>query len=203
MDKIFSSAFDFFAYALPGTFILISLALFYPTFLSPLDLLQLKPDTTQLAVCATVGYLLGFALNNVGRFIYKKYGKIIWPQYFKFEDLDTHLNISEKYALIRELSPTNFKYIEIWNVFCSMSHNMALSCALLFIISLIKLVFFKISTLYLDWVLVAFVSLLLFFLFLHRAVVFYSWAATDINATIKCLKLREKVGLIENQDANK
>jgi hypothetical protein len=195
MDKILSSAFDFFAYALPGACMVAALMLLDTAILSPKDLLKFGSQSYELAFWVAGAYLFGFAFNNVGRFLYKRLGKAIWPSYFSFKDLEKELSISEKYALIREYSPTNFKYVEIWNVFCATSHNMALACLFFLGVSVVKISFFT-ATDYGLWFFMSCAAFGLFFLFLHRAVVFYSWAALDIIATIKTLKLQEKAGLI-------
>ncbi len=99
--------------------------------------------------------------------------------------------ISDKYIMIRELSPTNFKYVETWNMFCAMAHNFAVSSLVLFGICIMKLIICKISLLS-FWGFIMIVALSSFFIFLHRAVIFSVWAAHDLNATISRLNLVEK-----------
>ncbi len=193
MDKIFNSAFDFFAYAIPGTFLVCSFFIWDSSVCEPFDLLGVarKIDSGMAVALVVVGYAVGFAHNNIGRFVYRRIGRQLWAERFQFQDLDTPLTISEKYALIRELAPANFKYIETWNVFCSTAHNLALAFLFLAGQSLLKVLMLRGENIT-SWLIMAVFSLVLFFLLIHRAVVFSRWAADDIIATIKILRLRDK-----------
>ena len=119
----------------------------------------------------------------------------------KFDDVKG-LSISDKYVLLRELSPNNFKYIEAWNMWCAMSHNLAIAAALVFINSMVKAVFFQTGN-GAFWLLFGLSFLILFFLFLQRAVKFYVWGASDINSSIAKLHLEARANQLLETDKTK
>lgn len=187
MDKLFNSTFDFFSYAIPGSFVLFSFFVLdsnyasLPDYLAFFGSLSVGPGVLLLIL----GYLIGFALNPLGRYLYKSLG---------FKLFDSSIDdfrgpsISEKYALLRELSPSNFKYVETWNMLCTMAHNMALACGFMIVLGILRT-----TIAYSSFVLSLTVgAAMLFFFLLHRAVTFYVWAANDINATIRTLHLKDR-----------
>lgn len=185
MEKLFHSTFDFFCHALPGTIIVLS-----PLFLgyelnSSKDFLtmanQIQIGSAILIIA--LGYIIGFAIYPIGRFLYKSLGFLIWKRKIH-EDIDQF--ISDKYVTIREFSPSNFKYVETWNMFCAMAHNLAVASLLIFLMVVLKIILFRPNGLGI-WIGVTAALIILFFIFLHRAVVFSIWAANDINATIKLI----------------
>lgn len=190
MDKIFHSTFDFFSHAIPGVIIV---AAFYILEVDRHNLEDILVKANELKIGGTIaflilGYVIGFSLYPIGRILYKKIGFSLWK---KSISENINISLSKKYVLAREYSPNNFRYIELWNMFCAMSHNLATACFIIFIMvltkSLLLLPNFPINSLIHLTVLT-----FLFFLFLHRAVVFSIWAADDLNATIKELELLEK-----------
>lgn len=190
MDKIFHSTFDFFSYAIPGFYILISF------FILDIQLENINSflDYTSKINLATgsfllvVAYIIGFAIYPIGRFLYKKIGFSIWRRPIQ-NNLD--LFISDKYVLVREFSNANFKYIETWNMFCALSHNLVVACLIALVLSFIRIIFLSSANTG-FWLFFMFIQLLLMFIFLHRAVVFSLWAAHDLNSTIKALGLHQK-----------
>lgn len=189
MQKLSFSAFDFFSYAFPGVCILFSFFILDPSLNGSGDILA-KADAFGLgaAVLITVvGYLTGFAVSPIGRWLYKTVGFRLWKH--SFTNLEGY-SVSEKYALIRQYSQENFKYVETWNVLCAMSHNLAIACIFAIVNIILRLSIYGGSLLF--WLPLIAMSLLLLLLFLHRAVVFYRWSAIDINAAIKVLKLGEE-----------
>lgn len=188
MDKIVHSTFDFFSHAIPGACIVVALRLldinitnshmFFETF-----------DNAQIGsaiVLLVVGYVIGFAIYPLGRYVYKSLGFRIWNK--KVHRNISDLHISDKYTLIRELSPNNFKYVESWNMFCAMSHNLAIASLIICTIVLVKVIFLSPDNLA-FWIVLIVGLLFIFFLFLHRAVVFSVWATDDLNASIRMLNL--------------
>jgi hypothetical protein len=190
MDKFFHSTFDFFSHALPGLFLLVSLVLFDPEIVQPYDIIQKTSmfKINDLILVTFLGYVVGFAIHPVGQLLYKKVGSHIWH-----EPIVNHIDmfISDKYVLIRQFSPVNFKYVETWNMFCSMSHNLAVSCLISATASTYK-IFFHHPANRMFWIMYAFVSIIMFLIFLKRAVRFSTWATHDLNAAISRLKLNEK-----------
>jgi hypothetical protein len=190
MDKMFLSTFDFFSYALPGCNILLALVLIDSRFKTAKDYLELASNVklSTAIFIIVMGFVMGFAVSPFGRFLYKKIGFKLFP--LKFKDFPG-LSVSDKYTLIREYTPANFKYIETWNMWCTMSHNLAIAALLVFIISLARMVFYG-EPFTAFWLGICLVSLLMFFFLLQRAVRFSIWAADDINSAINILKLNEK-----------
>ncbi len=190
MDKFFHSTFDFFLYFFPGACIVSAFLLLDRNFDTLRGFLNITEGDKLVSaiILLLLGYIIGFAIYPIGRKIYKSWGFKLWPK--KIHN-DVDLSISDKYILIRELSPNNFKYVETWNIFCSMAHNLAVACMVVFVIVIIKVIFIYPGNL-LFWIFFCAGMILLFFLFLHRAVVFSIWAADDLNAAIRKLNLLER-----------
>ena len=190
MEKIFHFAFDFFNYAIPGVCIMLCFYMLDPRINTVGDFLLIANDvkTGAAVLIVIIGYLVGFAVNPIGRLLYKKVGFRIWKP--SFQDLP-NLSISDKYTLIRELAPNNFKYIETWNMMTGMAHNLALCCLVALFILITRAIFIPIVDVSL-WTMLFLSFIALFFLFLQRAIVFYEWAASDINSTIIRLDLEKK-----------
>lgn len=189
MQKLSFSAFDFFSYAFPGVCILFSFFILDPSLDNAGSILA-KADGFGLGAAillTVVGYLTGFAVSPIGRWLYKTIGFRLWDH--SFENVEG-FRVSEKYALLRQYSQENFKYVETWNVLCAMSHNLAIACIIAIVNMILRLLFLGQDIGF--WILLIILSSMLFFLFLHRAVVFSRWAAVDINAAIRVLKLGEK-----------
>jgi hypothetical protein len=187
MNKIFYSAFDFFTHAIPGFCIIVSLFILDSNLNTSHDFLA-KANQFHIGgavLLLVVGYIIGFGVHPIGRFFYKKIGFKIWNE--KILN-DVPLFISDKYILIREFSPKNFKYVETWNMFCAMAHNLAVACLLTLIFIIIKVIFIGVPNLY-FWLSLGTVTLIFLFLFLHRSVRFSIWAAHEINATVDKLNL--------------
>jgi len=190
MNKIVYSTFDFFSYAIPGCCILFAFFVLDSRYNTAADFLDLGNSFTLggFILILVIGYTLGFAINPIGRWLYKTLGFRLFKM--SFRDVKG-LSISDKYVLVRELTPANFKYIETWNVFCAMAHNLAIAALVVLINALIRVLVFTPQNLN-FWIGIAAASLLLFFLFLQRAVVFSIWAASDINSSIRKLYLRKQ-----------
>lgn len=189
MDKIFHSTFDFFTHALPG-FCIFSTIITFDSEYYLLDGFINTANSIKIGggiLILIISYIIGFVIYPFGRFLYKRLGPKVCKDQIH-NDID--LFISDKFVLVRELSPNNFKYIETWNMFCAMAHNLAVSSLVLFIVSIVKIIIFK-SVINIWGILIPF-SFLLFVIFLHRAYKFHIWAADDLNASITCFNLDKK-----------
>lgn len=206
MEKLINSAFDFFAYALPGGFILLASFLLDERFDTLQDFLNfaqnLKLGGFAVLICA--GYLIGFAITPLGRILYRKYqqGRFFrdmntWlegslkKEVYEFDDdaqPEKRMPISEKFVLVRELSPLNFRYIESWHVYSLMSHNMAVANMLVMIFIGIRLVVHPPAA-FLPWILFLVGGLIFTFLFLYSAAKFFIWSTNEQNAAIEALHL--------------
>lgn len=180
---------------------------------------------------AVLGYVIGFAIYPLGRGLYrhfkekyeckdtdpkdekvldkksrKDYKKPTQRCYdvaYKKNDAQTEdLFISDKYILVREMSPNNFKYIEIWNMFCAMAHNLAIACLTVSLCCLLKVIVFGIETGTLwSWILISIFSFLGAIILVHRAIIFSIWAANDLNAAIVNLKLKERASKLDQRQS--
>jgi uncharacterized membrane protein YdbT with pleckstrin-like domain len=83
----------------------------------------------------------------------------------------------------------NFKYVESWNIYCAMSHNLMVASLFFAAVSIIKIASGADTLL---WTGALLAGIIIFFILTHRAVTYFHWAAYDINATISSLKLKEK-----------
>ncbi|MBK8920476.1 MAG: hypothetical protein IPM81_03065 [Saprospirales bacterium] len=190
MDKIFHSTFDFFSHAIPGFCVLSSFFILDPTLQDAQQFLKLASQMNigSGVFVLVLSYLTGFAINPIGRKIYKRLGFLLFENKFH---KDYKLFISDKFILIREFSPNNFKYVETWNMFCAMAHNLAVASLFVLCITLIKINWQHPGNIE-FWRTVAGLSLVFFILFLHRAVKFYKWAGDDLNAALWTLQLEER-----------
>jgi hypothetical protein len=200
MEKVFHSAFDFFSYAIPGCCIIFAFFILDTRYCSAEDYLTMvgKLQTGSGILILVIGYIVGFAVNPIGRYLYKSLGFKLFKH--TFEDLKG-LSISDKYVLVRDLSPNNFKYIESWNMWCAMSHNLSIAAALIALFSILKICVNQTNNTS-FWAALALSFVILFFLFLQRAVVFSVWAASDINSSVTKLHLQARADkLLETKNA--
>ncbi|MDB4539243.1 hypothetical protein N9231_02415 [Saprospiraceae bacterium] len=187
MDKFFNSTFDALTNVVPGSIILVYLLIF-DTSINSLDLLILKLNNIEIgsaAVVIFVSYVIGFAISPIGKYVYQKIGYKIWPA--NTSSLD-EFTISEKFILIRQYSPSNFKYVESWNMFCTLAHNLAITSLILILNCIIRIILFGFTDNFL-FVFVAVFAVLSFFIFINRAVSFRNWALNDLNTAVKTLDL--------------
>lgn len=212
MEKLVNSAFDFFAYALPGFCILSSFFILDETLNTSRDFLEFAGRLKAGSGIALLGlgYGVGFAVTPLGRMLYKWFQKTIL-----FKKLDQWLGgkleiygenetgdfISDKFVLVREFSPNNFKYIESWHVYSLMSHNMAVA-------GLIALALIAIKIAWLQppnrefWAAAAILTLLAVILFIYNAIKFNIWSANDHNAAVKKLLLKERAQRLAGAEKN-
>ncbi len=191
MDKFFNSTFDALTNVVPGALLLLALPMLDPSFTSFKDLLSSanQVELGGITVIVLIAYVLGFAMGPIGKWLYQKVGFTLWPINIKE---NSALSISDKFILVREFSPANFKYIESWNMFCTLAHNLAFSALALVVICLLRILFYTNldTSLFIG---IGALSLLLFFIFINRAVIFRTWALTDLDAAIDRLELVDRV----------
>lgn len=217
MEKLINSAFDFFAYALPGAFMILTLLILdkqYDTFQDYLNFAQgLKAGGA--AVLLAAGYLTSFATTPFGRLLYKKYqrwllfrkmdkwlGGSLNKDTYEFDDdrnPELKIPISKKFILVRELTPVNFRYLESWHVYSMMSHNMAVANILVFIFTCIRLALYRPEN-YWPWVVISIGAVAFAFLFLYNAVKFNVWSMNEQNAAIQAFNLQERAKKLDSQN---
>lgn len=189
MDKFFNSTFDALTNVLPGAVIIISLFLATPNLSDLVDTITTKSEIGLLtgAVFIFASYIVGFTISPIGKFLYTKIGS---KMFNLVKSKNSDITITEKHILVREFSATNFKYIETWNMFCTLSHNLAVGLALTCLISIYRIaVVGDTSSIF---IILSISSLIMFFLCINRAVTFKNWAISDMDAAIEKLHLVEK-----------
>lgn len=212
MDRILNSAFDFFAYALPGFCILASFFLLDKSLEYGADFLVYagRLHVGSGVVLLAVSYIIGFAITPLGRLFYKKTQKswiIRFLDRIFMGNLSVHLEneiyetdrdgkskemfISNKFVLVRELAPNNFRYIESWHVYSMMSQNMVIAGFVA-----LPLIFHKIICHDPSnpgfWKITAGVVIILIILSMYNAVKFSTWSINDHNAALTKLHLVER-----------
>ena len=190
MNKFLSSSFDFFTYALPGSFIVIAFFILDPRLVSMGDYLAVASGfkVSAAVLLFVIGFSVGFAITPLGRELYRRVG---FRMFGRKLPAPNGLSVSEKYVLIREYTPNNFRYVETWNFMCGMAHNFCIAALVVAVFSAFKVAFLQPAEPG-FWKLICGLSLLLAPLFLFQSVKFALWAADDINSSIELLKLREK-----------
>jgi hypothetical protein len=191
MKELIQFAFDFFGYVIPGLFVVFSISIIALPISSMQEVIDLTKDFDGglATVLVIVSYVIGFCIYPIGRFLYKSIGLKLFGNHLDDDSNKSDLSVPTKYALLREHSPMNFKYVESWNIYCAMSHNLMVACLIFSMVTVIKLIQ---GNDVIFWLSALVVSILLFFILTHRAVTYYHWAAYDINATIKSLDLNKK-----------
>jgi hypothetical protein len=190
MKELIQFSFDFFAYVIPGLFVIFSISLIA----IPIDTFQevkyltVDFDGGLATVLVIVAYTIGFCIYPIGRYLYKTIGFKLWKNRIKDDSNGTAMSVPTKYALLRHHSPTNFKYVESWNIYCAMSHNLMVACLIYCVVALVKTAQGNNIE---FWAGTFVLGLVLFFILTHRAITYFHWAAYDINATISSLNLKE------------
>lgn len=191
MKELVQHAFDFFGYVIPGLFIIFSVSILAVP-INDIDTaisLTKQFDIGLGTVMVIVAYVIGFCIYPVGRFLYKTIGFKLFGNHILEDSNQNNLSVPNKYALLREHSPMNFKYVESWNIYCAMSHNLMVASLFFAAVSIIKIASGADTLL---WTGALLAGIIIFFILTHRAVTYFHWAAYDINATISSLKLKEK-----------
>jgi len=186
MDKFFNSTFDALTNVIPGAFIFCVLLFSNAKNIDDIALLTQEFSLIAGGIGLLISYVAGFIITPVGKYIFLKIGLKIFPVHYA--DLSTEdLAISEKFALVREYSPSNFRYIETWNMFSTLSYSLSVGFALLAVIAIYRAFFLEADAIQMAITVV--ISLSFFLVLLKRASVFKKWAADDMNACIKILNL--------------
>jgi len=195
MNNFIKFTFDIFGHVIPGIIILLAISLLTISFDINTDygmvseIMNNLEGTGKGAFVIILAYIIGFAVTPFGKYLYRKIGLKLWPNIKLDNDIKMH--ISDKFILIREYSPANFEYVERWNMYSTLSHNLAVGCLFFFVVGIIKI--FKDSNDYIiNWILILAVSIIFFFIFIRSALLYNKWAGSDLNSAISALKLREK-----------
>ena len=208
MNDLVKLTYDVFGHVIPGMIIFFSLSLLY----APQDLIpwldaKAAIEADKGSVIIIISYIIGFAINPFGKYVYINLGKKLWPKKEKYkvvkrekhnllmkEKYKVEMGVSDNFILIREKSPKNFEYIERWFTYCAMAHNLAIGSLVLALVSVFKIIkiILKWSDFYCYlniWLPILLFSIFLFFVLLNRAVIFSIWGADDLYATVsRCLQ---------------
>jgi hypothetical protein len=192
MDNIKFSIFDFFAYLIPGSIVLLAFTVIFSSSLTKVSDLgnQFQGiDISTGLVAVIVSYVIGFAVDSVGSWLYTHTAcKILGSPKPKVED---SLDFSEQRVLLRQFSPDNFQAIHNWKVLKTMSHN--LSCAFfILMLSILVKIFQAAADQRFEWLLLAVIALFMSIVFMHRAHVFDTWHYKNLQITVKALHLEKR-----------
>jgi len=211
MNDLVKLTYDVFGHVIPGMIIFFSLSLLY----APQDLISWLDANAAIeadkgSVIIIISYIIGFAINPFGKYVYQNLGKKLWPKKEKEKkkkkekhNLDmkvkynVEMGVSDNFILIREKSPKNFEYIERWFTYCAMAHNLAIGSLVLALVSVFQIITIIIEWkdfyCYLNiWLPILLFSIFLFFVLLNRAVIFSIWGTDDLYATVsRCLQEEE------------
>ena len=187
MDNLKFSIFDIFAYVMPGLVALLAAILLLDTSIVGLTdvgrAFQSVDLGTGIAVAA-VAYIVGSGVDSIGDWLYKSIGFKLWgPPY-----VETPVGILQERALVREYSPENYAYLQIWKVMSSMSHNLSASTLILAIVAIVR----TFSLQRLEWAGFAVVALAFSLIFLRRAHVFNYMHYRDMTLTVETLHLVQR-----------
>lgn len=154
MDKFWNLMYDFFAFSLPGTIILVALSVCLDEVEHQSLILQYQDSDNPFylfIIVIVVGYLVGYIVSPIVEKIMLKWVLPLHKTYCKWlkpkENADCEKlmmdleddNWSYKFVQIRDLFPRNSQYIEFWDMHKKMSHNLALAFLIIFFTQLIKL----------------------------------------------------------------
>ena len=215
MEKIINSAFDFFAYALPGAFLILSFLILDAQNDTCQDFLNFaqKLQSGGSILLLALGYVLGFAVTPLGRKLYRAFSRSTFfnrldkilegdlkKKTYAFDE--THngapkMSVSERFILVREFSPNNFRHIESWHVYSLMSHNMAFVNMLVVVFILFRFVFYKMESPW-FWGSSMAGTAFLAIIFLYSAVKFNIWSTNELNATVESLRLNDRARSTES-----
>lgn len=194
IEKIKLGLFDVFTYALPGVLIVFSFALAFDNSNRTLSQFFFNSVSPHLNISNglflfIIGYVIGFANDSFGAFILKTSNHLSKKNEFS---IFPSMPNSKKYSLIREYSPENFKYVEIWNALKGMSSNLASATIFFISSSIIKAInpdflFIK------EWLVIIMFSIIMMIIFIKKAMVFKKWAKNDLENGIYFLTLKEDI----------
>ncbi len=195
MDKIRLGLFDIFAYLLPGSFVIFSMVVLgdseihtLPEMIRPFQNLSLSTGI----VLALAAYIVGFAVHVPGWWLLQFVGLKIWKRFrYKTMQREEMKDRSKHMVLVRELSKSNARYIELWYALSSMSRTFSLGFFLFSMISIIKA--FSTSVHLPSWISIGILSLFFSFVMLYRSAQAYSWAIRDLNNAVTQLHLKDRV----------
>lgn len=186
MENIKYGLFDLFAYAIPGSLIIIICYIvnqfnicdntFEITSLLDIDI-KLIIFVTFVVLSYATGYTSSI-LGDLLLIIVEKIFKQPKPKH------TSELNNSTKYALLRELSPQNFRYVEQWNVLKKMTSNLSFVILFLNIYLLICMECYK-------WY-YFFFGLVIFVILISKTWKYHNWAIIDLDNAIHIFDLQNK-----------
>jgi chromate transport protein ChrA len=185
------SVFDFFAYLLPGSVILLSFTIVYNPSLSKIsDLGRLFQgvDISNGLTALAISYVIGFASDSIASWLY--YIIVCRVLGSPKPALADKLNVSEQRALVREFSTENFQSINSWKVLKTMAHNLAFASLILMFSVVIEA--FQSVDQKAQWFSIAFLTLAMSVIFMHRAHVFDTWHYKDLSTVVKALHLEKR-----------
>lgn len=193
MDSFKLGLFDLFGYIFPG--IIVSLTIYFATqdissdpisIIIELGTLLSEMSGYTILILIFGSYILGFTIHYFGYNYFNLIGKKIWKKTLSGKEKGLS-DFNEQMILIRDKSPENFKYAEIWSVFRAMSFNLSLTFFLFSLLIVLKLI---LASVYSGiWLLVSLSFMIVAWVMLRRAVSFHIWAYEIIENSKNILNL--------------
>lgn len=192
MEYLKLRTFEIFRYIIPGAFmgyILILLDSSCLRFLHPFLNTTSKWTIGTGTVFVIASFIIGLTVDQLSQPISKIGRKFSWIKSESEFISKSNFSSPEKYTLVRQFSPENFNYVEMWNTLKGTHLNLSTDFLILFVVSLIK---FYQTTYKLEWGGIGIVSILAYFLLLKKGVLYGIWAHQDLDSAVDTLKLNEQ-----------
>ncbi|MEL6672833.1 MAG: hypothetical protein AAFR61_11600 [Bacteroidota bacterium] len=188
MEYLKDRTYEVFRYTLPGIFFIGVLALTDSSIWGTDDIFRKLPKEDWLLSSLLIifaGFVVGIVIDQLAGFATQR----IWKNRYQADYAsESKLSESQKYALIREKSPANYRQIENSNAQKGMCENLAFGCTALFFVSLYKI--FVVQGMF--WVFMVMFSVIATLTLIMKARKFKTWTAQDIDATVDMIQQAEK-----------
>ena len=131
-----------------------------------------------LLILILVGFIFGLVIDQISGIL----TRVFWKSHSRPNySSDLKITNSQKLALVREKSPSNYKIIENSNAFKGMCDNLAFVFFVLFLIASVR--FFSSGNKY-FWVFIILVSIISFLSLCLKARKYSRWAKQDVDSVI-------------------
>lgn len=197
MEYLKDRTFELFRYTLPGVFIIIVSLLFDKNVTFPTEIVDIyfsKISTGGTIGLLALGFVVGFVMDEIS-------GKIIGlvvknTKIEKDYTSNSNLTTPEKYVLIREVSPVNYKMVENLNVYRGMFKNLVLGLIVLGIVSIIKISYTNYKIL---WGVILLISIMSIYSLILKYKKFTGWVLQDVDSIID---LKDQIVRFRKQSDN-
>ena len=185
MDYLKDRTFELFRYTIPGVFMILVCLMMDHRIASPIDLYEVHlrgAATASILLALFFGYIAGLIVDEIALFLSRTlFSKKLKPVYTS----DTKLSLPQKYALLREKSPPNYKNVENHIVISGMCRNLAVGFLLLTTIAIIKIIWQGHLEIWIPVFLIAVLSVICLYVKSRK---FLQWWLQDIDAAVDLIE---------------